>query len=83
MITEAQAKEAIAQVKDPAFDADIVSYRIFRNLEVQGDDVLVRLDIPTHAYPMTLRKELLSLAHAFGVEDERFGRSTGTVDLKG
>ena len=26
---------------------------------------------------------LLSVAQAFGVEDERFGRSTGTVDLKG
>lgn len=28
MITQAQAKEAIATVKDPAFDADIISYRI-------------------------------------------------------
>ena len=26
---------------------------------------------------------LLSVAQAFGVEDERFGKSTGTVDLKG
>ena len=57
-ISEAQVREALATVKDPAFDADIVSYRILRNVEVQGDDVLVRLDIPTHAYPLALRKEL-------------------------
>ena len=31
---------------------------ILRAVEVQGDDVLVRLDIPTHAYPLAQRKEL-------------------------
>jgi ATP-binding protein involved in chromosome partitioning len=58
MITEAQVRDALAQVIDPALEADIISHRIFRSAEVQGDDVLVRLDIPTHAYPLALRKEL-------------------------
>jgi ATP-binding protein involved in chromosome partitioning len=59
-MNEAQVREALAKVVDPALEGDIVSYRILRNVEVSGDDVLVRLDIPTHAYPLTLRKELQS-----------------------
>src|SRR5690606_23809035 len=59
MITEAQVKDALAKVIDPALEADIVSHRILRNIEVSGDDVLVRLDIPTHAYPTAQRKELV------------------------
>ena len=58
MITEPQARAALATVIDPAFDHDIVSWRILRTIEVSGDDVLVRLDIPTHAYPVPLRREL-------------------------
>ncbi len=60
MINETQARDALAKVTDPALDADIVSYRILRNIEISGDDVLVRVDIPTHAYPLTQRKELQS-----------------------
>ena len=58
MITEDQVKAALATVIDPAFEHDIVTYRILRTFEIQGDDVLVRLDIPTHTYPVTLRREL-------------------------
>jgi ATP-binding protein involved in chromosome partitioning len=58
MLDEAKVKEALAKVIDPALGHDIVSYRVLRNVEVQGDDVLVRLDIPTHAYPQVLRREL-------------------------
>jgi ATP-binding protein involved in chromosome partitioning len=58
VITEDQVKAALATVIDPAFEQDIVSYRILRTFEIQGDEVLVRLDIPTHAYPVTLRREL-------------------------
>jgi ATP-binding protein involved in chromosome partitioning len=58
MINEAQVREALAKVTDPALEADIVSIRILKNIEISGDDVLVRLDIPTHAYPLTARKEL-------------------------
>jgi len=58
VITEDQVKAALATVIDPAFEHDIVTYRILRTFEIQGDDVLVRLDIPTHAYPVTLRREL-------------------------
>ena len=57
-ITETQIKEALGKVIDPLLEQEIVGYRIFRNAEVQGDDVLVRLDIPTHAYPLAQRKEL-------------------------
>jgi len=59
-ITEAQVREALGKVNDPAFDKDIVTFRIVNKIEVSGDDVLVRLDIPTAAYPLTLRKELVS-----------------------
>jgi ATP-binding protein involved in chromosome partitioning len=57
-MNEDKVKEALATVIDPAFDKDIVSYRILRNHEISGDDVLVRLDIPSHAYPLALRREL-------------------------
>ncbi len=57
-ITEDTVRTALATVIDPAFEKDIVSYRILRMFEIQGDDVLVRLDIPTHAYPVAMRREL-------------------------
>ncbi len=57
-MNETSVREALAKVIDPMLGHDIVSYRVLRTVEVQGDDVLVRLDIPTHAYPLTQRKEL-------------------------
>ncbi len=60
MINETQVRDALSKVTDPALEVDIVSYRILKNVEISGDDVLVRLDVPTHAYPLTLRKELQS-----------------------
>jgi ATP-binding protein involved in chromosome partitioning len=60
MITEAHVRDALAKVIDPGLEADIVSHRILKAVEISGDDVLVRVDIPTHAYPMTMRKELQS-----------------------
>jgi ATP-binding protein involved in chromosome partitioning len=58
MINEASVKEALAKVIDPALGGDIVSYRVLHGVEVSGDDVLVKVDIPTHAYPTTQRREL-------------------------
>ena len=58
MINEASVKEALAKVIDPALGQDIVSHRVLRGVEISGDDVLVRVDIPTHAYPTTQRREL-------------------------
>ncbi|HWU88356.1 MAG TPA: iron-sulfur cluster carrier protein ApbC [Kofleriaceae bacterium] len=58
MISEASVKEALGKVTDPALGHDIVNYRVLRSVEVSGDDVLVKLDIPTHAYPATQRREL-------------------------
>jgi ATP-binding protein involved in chromosome partitioning len=58
MINEASVKEALGKVVDPALGHDIVTYRVLRGVEVSGDDVLVKLDIPTHAYPTTQRREL-------------------------
>ena len=58
MIKEASVKEALAKVIDPALGHDIVSYRVLRGVEISGDDVLVKVDLPTHAYPTTQRREL-------------------------
>ncbi len=58
MINEAAVKEALGKVQDPAFNADIVTYRMLRGVEISGEDVLVKLDIPTHAYPKTMLREL-------------------------
>src|SRR5512138_3068038 len=59
MLDEAKLKDALAKVIDPALGHDIVSYRVLRGIEISGDDVLVKLDIPTHAYPQLLRRELI------------------------
>ncbi|MCW5805281.1 MAG: iron-sulfur cluster carrier protein ApbC [Deltaproteobacteria bacterium] len=58
MLNETSVKEALGKVTDPMLGADIVSYRVLRGVEVQGDDVLVKLDIPTHAYPKQQLREL-------------------------
>lgn len=58
MISEPTVKEALAKVIDPALGQDIISYRVVRTVEVSGDDALIRVDIPTHAYPAVLRREL-------------------------
>src|SRR5689334_25204962 len=59
MITDAAVRDALAKVIDPALGHDIISYRMVKSLEVQGDDVLVRIDVPTHAYPLAQRRELV------------------------
>ena len=57
-MNEETAKAALAKVIDPLLGHDIVSYRVLRSVEVQGGDVLVKLDIPSHAYPTAQRREL-------------------------
>jgi ATP-binding protein involved in chromosome partitioning len=59
-MNEDKIREALSQVIDPALEHDIVSWRIVRSIEISGDDVLVRLDIPTAAYPLAQRKELIA-----------------------
>jgi ATP-binding protein involved in chromosome partitioning len=59
MISDAAVREALAKVVDPALGHDIVSYRMVKATEVQGDDVLVKLELPTHAYPLAQRRELV------------------------
>ena len=59
-MNEASIKEALSKVVDPALGRDIVAFRFVRSVEVSNDDVLVRLDIPTHAYPQGQRRELVS-----------------------
>src|ERR1041385_2037280 len=59
MITQAAVKEALAKVIDPALGHDIISYRMVRSAEVQGDDALIRIELPTHAYPVGQRRELI------------------------
>jgi ATP-binding protein involved in chromosome partitioning len=63
-ITESRVKEVLSTVIDPVFEHDIVSWRIFRAAEVQGDHVLVKLDVPAHAYPATGRRELVNRVEA-------------------
>jgi ATP-binding protein involved in chromosome partitioning len=64
MPTEASVKEALGKVVDPMFGHDIVTYRLLRGVEVSGDDVLVKLDIPSHAYPKAAIRELQKLIEA-------------------
>jgi ATP-binding protein involved in chromosome partitioning len=64
MLDETKVREALATVIDPGLGHDIVTYRVLRSVEVSGDDVLVRLDIPTHAYPQILRRELCNRVEA-------------------
>ena len=59
MVTESVVREALAKVNDPALGHDIISYRLVRSVEISGDDVLIRIDIPTHAYPLAQRRELV------------------------
>jgi ATP-binding protein involved in chromosome partitioning len=55
------AKQVLAAVSDPAMDKDIVKFRLVRNVEVNDKgEVLVDLDIPSHAYPQAQRDELES-----------------------
>src|SRR5262245_37993450 len=60
MLDETKLKEALAKVIDPALGHDIVTYRVLRGVEISGDDALIKLDIPTHAYPQVLRRELVT-----------------------
>jgi len=57
-LTPEKVKDILSSVKDPCLDEDIVKYRIFSSAEIDGDDVLVRVTIPTHAYPQAKRAEL-------------------------
>ena len=55
---EQKVKNALSAVMDPALGADIVGYRIYNGCEIDGDNVLVKVAIPTPAYPQAQRKEL-------------------------
>jgi ATP-binding protein involved in chromosome partitioning len=57
-ITEPKIKEALQTVIDPLLETDIVTYRIYVGAEVLGTEVLVKLEIPTPAYPQAQRREL-------------------------
>jgi ATP-binding protein involved in chromosome partitioning len=57
-ITEPKIKEALQTVIDPLLESDIVTYRIYVGAEVLGTEVLVKLEIPTPAYPQAQRREL-------------------------
>ena len=59
MITEAAVRDALAKVIDPALGHDLISYRMVRSIEVQGDDALIRIELPTHAYPVAQRRDLV------------------------
>jgi ATP-binding protein involved in chromosome partitioning len=65
-LTVDSIKAKLAEVADPAFTAlglknDLVSWRLFKGAEVDGQSALVRIELPTHAYPAAARRELTSL----------------------
>lgn len=53
-----RVKEVLSGVNDPALGRDIVSLRIFKSAEVSSGEVLVNVDLPTHAYTEPMRREL-------------------------
>lgn len=55
---EDAAKEKLKTVEDPAFGRDVISHRIVKKVEVDGDRATVRVEIPTPAYPKRDRDEL-------------------------
>ncbi len=57
-LTQQRVREILGGVSDPGLDKDIVKYRIFRSAEIDGDAVLVNVDIPTPAYTEPMRAEL-------------------------
>jgi ATP-binding protein involved in chromosome partitioning len=57
-LTAETARAALEKVIDPALERDIVSFRLLEGVEVSGDDALVKLVLPTHAYPAAMRDEL-------------------------
>jgi ATP-binding protein involved in chromosome partitioning len=57
-MNEAKVKEVLGGVIDPALGADIISHRIYNGCEIDGDKVLVKVAIPTPAYPQAQRREL-------------------------
>jgi ATP-binding protein involved in chromosome partitioning len=57
-LDEARVKDLLAAVIDPALGHDIVSWRIYKGCELSGDDVLVKVELPTDAYPASARREL-------------------------
>ncbi|KAB2910078.1 MAG: Mrp/NBP35 family ATP-binding protein [Kofleriaceae bacterium] len=60
-MNEAKVKEVLSAVIDPALGADIVGHRIYNGCEIDGDKVLVKVAIPTPAYPQDKRRELATL----------------------
>lgn len=63
-LTDATVRELLSTVLDPAINADLVSHRIYAGCEVDGPDVLVRVELPTHAYPQAARRELAARIEA-------------------
>ncbi|HWM85446.1 MAG TPA: Mrp/NBP35 family ATP-binding protein [Kofleriaceae bacterium] len=59
-LTADTARQALASVIDPALGKDVMKLRIVSAVEVQGSDALVTVDLPTHAYPQAMRRELIS-----------------------
>ncbi|HKE16227.1 MAG TPA: Mrp/NBP35 family ATP-binding protein [Kofleriaceae bacterium] len=63
-LTVDSARQALSDVIDPALGKDVIKLRIVSAVEVQGSDALVTVDIPTHAYPQAMRRELVSRIEA-------------------
>ena len=75
-LDEKKAKEVLKSVEDPALGHDVISYRVVKKVDVEGDRVIVRVDIPTPAYPKADREELSRRIEAALVEN-----GAGEVDV--
>lgn len=60
VLSETSVRDCLREVQDPALGVDVISHRVVRKIEVSGKDVLVHVDIPTHAYPHDKRRQLES-----------------------
>jgi ATP-binding protein involved in chromosome partitioning len=74
-LTVDSARQALSAVIDPALGKDVIKLRIVSNIEVQGSDALVTVDIPTHAYPQAMRRELTARIET-ALRDKGAGRVT-------
>jgi ATP-binding protein involved in chromosome partitioning len=54
-----RVRDLLEGIEDPCLGESIVRYRIFKDAEVSGDDILVKLEFPTPAYPQDKRRELI------------------------
>ena len=75
-LTEESARKVLSQIEDPGLGKDIVKHRIVKAVSVDGDTVKVDVEIPTHAYPDEMRRQLIQK-----IETSLMKAGAGRVDI--